>query len=244
MNLIIDIGNSRTKFAVFDNGAELYSEALKECTFGKVQELKQNFPAIDKSIISATGQLPKGFIENCKSIIDFVFVFSSSVSLPFKSEYSTPQTVGLDRLAGIAGAQALFPGKHVLVIDMGTAITYDIKTSEEIYPGGNIAPGMQMRFKALNLFTYKLPLIEPSEKTTLIGNSTSTAILNGVINGIRYEIEGMIAECERNYEDLTIILTGGDAPLFDHKLKKTIFVVQNLVSVGLNSIINYNAPNS
>jgi type III pantothenate kinase len=244
MNLIIDIGNSRTKFAVFDNNVELYAEAFQDCTFGKVKELKQKFPAIDKSIISATGQLPEGFIENCKSVVEFVFVFNSAVPLPFKSEYSTPQTVGLDRLAGIAGAQALFPRKNVLVIDMGTAITYDIKTSEEIYPGGNIAPGMHMRFKALNQFTHKLPLVEPSGNTTLIGDSTNSAILNGVINGIRYEIEGMIAECERNYEDLTIILTGGDAPLFDYKLKKTIFVVQNLVSVGLNSILNYNAPNS
>jgi type III pantothenate kinase len=243
MNLIIDIGNTRIKFVVFDGTDEKYSKAFANISFETVKQLKNKFPEIKYSIISATGNVPDGFIEQCKSIIDFVLEFNSTTPLPFISEYLTPATIGLDRLAGIAGAQLLFPGKNVLVIDLGTAITYDLKTIRNIFPGGNISPGMKMRFRALHQFTHKLPMIEPSDRTNHLGNSTDTAILNGVINGIRYEIEGMIAETERNYEDLTIIFTGGDASLFDNKLKKTIFVVQNLVSLGLNSILKYNAPN-
>lgn len=243
MNLIIDIGNTRTKYAVFDSNNEIFTLAIDSCNFDTVEQLKTKFTEIKKVIVSSTGNIPDGFIANCKTAFDYVLEFSQNTPLPFKSEYATPATIGLDRLAGMAGAHLLYPDKNVLVIDLGTAITYDVK-SYSTHKGGNISPGMQMRFKALHHFTHKLPLVQPSEKTNLIGNSTESAILNGVINGIRYEIDGMIDETERNYEDLTIILTGGDASLFDNKLKKTIFVVQNLVSLGLNSILIYNAPNN
>jgi type III pantothenate kinase len=243
MNLIIDIGNTRTKFAVFDGAKEVHSEAHNENKIEWVTQLVAKFPALEYCIISATGELTDDFVHHCKSVFKKVLVFNTSISVPFTIEYKTPETLGLDRLAGIAGAQVFFQNKNVLIISLGTAITFDIKTSTNIYKGGNISPGMKMRFMALNRFTHKLPLVEPAEEPTLIGASTNQAILNGVINGIIFEIEGMITETDKIYKDLTIILTGGDTPFFDNKLKKTIFVVPNLVSIGLNTILHYNAAN-
>ena len=241
MNLIIDIGNSRTKYAIFEHSEEIHFESSTIPEIPKIRKLKIDFQSISQTIISATGNVSEDFIRYCQSIFPKVLVFSYKTQLPFRFEYKTPATIGLDRLAGIAGAQKLFPDKNVLIIDVGTAITFDVKNSNNIFRGGNISPGMMMRFKALNKFTDKLPLVTPNEKTSFLGDSTNQAIANGVINGIIYEIEGMIAETEKKYNDLTVILTGGDTSFFDNKLKKTIFVFQNLINIGLDIILNYNA---
>lgn len=243
MNLIIDIGNTRTKYSVFNGNIEVHSEAHSENKIDWVTHLNTKFSSLDYCIISATGEFSDDFVHQCKSKIKKILVFDSSTRIPFETEYKTPATLGLDRLAGIAGAQVLYPKNNVLVISLGTAITFDIKTNTNIYRGGNISPGMKMRFRALNQFTHKLPLVEPNELITLLGDSTNQAILNGVVNGIIFEIEGMISETRKIYKDLTIILSGGDAPFFDNKLKKPIFVVPNLVSTGLNTILQYNAAN-
>jgi type III pantothenate kinase len=240
MNLIIDVGNTLTKFTVFEKDKEFYYEKAEILKSDTVKAIVNAYPKINNCIVSASGNVPKGSIETIQTLIDFCIEFNHTTPLPFNSHYKTQHTIGLDRLAVIAGAKTLYPYDNVLIIDAGTAITYDIKTSNNLFLGGNISPGMTIRFKALNHFTKNLPEVQKADPRNLIGQSTNEAILNGVINGIIFEMEGMITECQKKYANLTVLLTGGDTDFFDNKLKKAIFAIPNLVSVGLNTILNYN----
>jgi type III pantothenate kinase len=243
MNLIIDIGNTNTKYSFFENNLQLFSEVSSEPSINHLRGMLNNYPLTDTCILAATGHIPEGYIEALTKLVPRFMEFNHKTNLPFISRYRSPETVGLDRLAGVAGAYSLYKGENVLIIDTGTAITFDLKNDKDEYLGGNISPGLNMRFKSLNAQTKSLPLIAPSDNFGLIGTNTQEAILNGVINGILFEIEGMIGTLSKNYTNLTVLLTGGDTHFFDNKLKKTIFVVQNLVSIGLNTILNYNVAN-
>src|SRR5690606_6792967 len=148
--------------------------------------------------------------------------------------YDTPDTLGKDRLAGAVAGAHLYPGKNVLIIDAGTAITYDMVHSMNQYVGGSISPGINMRFKALHTFTKRLPLYEPTMYDKLTGTDTYQSIMSGVMVGARAEMDGIINEYEQKYQSLITILTGGDAIYFDKKLKSNIFATSNLVLSGLN----------
>lgn len=240
MNLVIDIGNSFTKYSVCANNAVIDFERHNSANIQSVQNICTKHPSIDKCILSATGDTPSDLLVFLKATFNHFIDFSQKTPIPYKSEYKTQSTLGLDRIAAAAYASHYYKNKNVLIIDAGTAITYDLITSNSIYRGGNISPGMDIRFKALNNYTSKLPLLKPEITNDKLGKSTKEAIINGVVNGIIYEIEGQISDLEQNYKNLTVLLTGGDAQFFDNKLKKTIFVLQNLVSLGLNTILNYN----
>lgn len=241
MNLVIDIGNTRIKAGLF-NGPEQVELWIDERAGKQILDfLKQRRFRIDRCLISRVANMPK----NLKKIQKYTGVKSMELMpdtpLPFVNSYTTKSTLGNDRIAAIAGACALFPSKNVLVIDAGTAITYDLKTASEEYLGGNISPGLAMRFRALNQYTANLPLVEPSDEFSLFGDSTITAIQNGVQNAIVFEINGYLESLRNKYGDLMVILTGGDAHFFDNKLKKPIFVVSDLTLIGLNFILQYNA---
>ena len=165
-------------------------------------------------------------------------ILDENTPLPIKNLYETPATLGKDRLAAAAGAHALFPGKNVLSIDAGTCITYDFLTKDGEYLGGGISPGIRMRFQAMNAFTGKLPLVEPTDFTGLIGKTTAESLLSGVINGVCEEIKGLIARYIEQYEDLTAVITGGDHEYLHNKLKINIFAVPDLVLLGLNEILD------
>jgi type III pantothenate kinase len=160
--------------------------------------------------------------------------------LPIKILYATPQTLGVDRIAGSCGALQLFPGKNTLVIDAGTCITYDFTDSSKQYYGGSISPGLKMRFQAVHTFTARLPLVSPAENPELIGNSTETSIQSGIVNGTVAEIDGIIDRYRQKYPDLQVILCGGDGPFFENKLKASIFASPDLVLIGLNSVLIHN----
>ena len=244
MNLIIDIGNTSTKYHVFEHDREILFDRSDLPDSTKVDGFLKRYPSADKCIVSASGHLNQEFISNLKPLVNKVVVMDNKTPMPFKSHYDTPETIGLDRLAAVAGATVLYPENAVLIIDAGTAITYDVKNVHNEHMGGNISPGLEMRFKALNTFTKNLPLLNASKENTLLGNSTQQAIINGVVNGIIFEIEGIIDAMENIYTNLTVLLTGGDAQFFDNRLKKTIFVLPKLVSTGLNTILNYNVANT
>jgi type III pantothenate kinase len=163
--------------------------------------------------------------------------------IPIENLYETKSTLGKDRLAAVIGANNIFPDSNVLVIDMGTAITYDFINTSKQFIGGTISPGMEMRFKALNHYTDQLPLLKKNENYQTIGKNTSEAIISGVQNGILFEIDGYINTLKSNYNDIKVILTGGDAIFFDKKLKNTIFVNLNLNFIGLNTILEHNKSN-
>ena len=240
MNLVIDIGNTNTKHSVFENDNEIFFESSLVSSMSVIENILKEYSSIDKCILSATGHIPEGFINAVTKLVPYFIEFKQNTPLPFKSKYETQKTLGLDRIAAVAGALSLYKGENVLIIDAGTAITYDFKNENDEYLGGNISPGMNLRFKALHEYTEKLPMVKPSEEIGQLGTSTQKAILNGVINGIIFEMEGSINSIQENYTNLTVLLTGGDSQFFDHKLKKTIFVVRKLVSLGLNTILNYN----
>ncbi len=241
MNLVIDIGNTRCKLAVFRKGSMIDSKIVMSDTSDSIQKLKEHYPGILQCIISSVkSDLGKIMVTLKKLDIPYI-VLNPGLKFPFSIKYHTPQTLGNDRIAAIAGAHSLHPNDNILVIDAGTAITYDLITRKEGYLGGNISPGLEMRYKALHNFTDKLPLQTKDTNHGLIGKSTKEAITNGVQNGLIFEIDGYLTKIGEKYPQLTVLLTGGDAQFFDNKLKKTIFAVPNLTLLGLNLILEYNA---
>lgn len=202
--------------------------------------LKKN-TGIRRGIMASVLPEDRELTEKLESMLDIFILPGPDTPLPFKILYRSRDTLGPDRIAAMAGAHNKFPRSNVLVIDMGSAITYDLLSSEGKHQGGNISPGMSMRFRALNQFTGRLPLVEPTDKTGMLGLDTNEAIAAGVQQGILHEIEGYIDWGRMQFAELKVVVTGGDAGFFAKKLKSPIFVDQNLVLTGLDRILRYNA---
>jgi type III pantothenate kinase len=239
MNLIADIGNTNIKLVVFDGKKKLAQTRLNELSCEDIEKELSGFK-IDKAIISSVRSISPLLPELLFPNIPFVHVLSYKSLLPFKIEYTTPETLGTDRIAAIAGSFDLFPDSEILVIDAGTAITFDFLSSGS-FRGGNISPGLKMRFKALNQFTDKLPLVSQSESFTFPGQNTNDAILAGVITGVTYEINEYIRTFENKLTDFKIILTGGDSEFLKSKINHHIIYMPDIVVDGLNYILDYNA---
>jgi type III pantothenate kinase len=239
MNLIFDIGNSSTKMAVFDGLEKITVFRSKELSCEKLGKKLSKYK-IDKAIISSVRNTPEYIIDLLTVNIPKVHILSYKSILPFRIEYDTPETLGTDRIAALAGAFNLFPGSEILVIDSGTAITFDF-LSGDIFKGGNISPGLTMRFKALNKFTGKLPLVIPSSDYSFPGRNTSDAITAGVITGITYEINEYIRTFKKTHIDCKILLTGGDSGYLKDKINYQLIYVPDIVIDGLNHILEKNA---
>jgi type III pantothenate kinase len=239
MNLIIDIGNTLTKLAIF-HGDEMV--AFTSFAGIEVQQLVKfcasNAP-IEKAILSTVRDYPDEMGRFLGGHYATVF-FDHHTPVPVTNKYGTPETLGKDRLAGVIGARRLMPSSPLLVIDAGTALTYDLITSSGEYLGGAISPGITMRYKALHTFTGRLPLLDHYGDALLTGDTTATSIHSGVLNGAVAEMEGIIRNYQTVYPDLKIILTGGDHNYFDKRLKIKTFAAPNLVLEGLNLILNFN----
>jgi type III pantothenate kinase len=238
MNLVIDIGNTQTKLAVF-SGKELVHNQVCLDISATVDSLFGRF-ALKNSILSNVSYTDTALNNYLSERTELFIELNEHTPLPFENLYKTKDTLGRDRIAAAAGAMEMFPWVNVLVIDMGTAITIDLITSQNQFLGGNISPGLNMRFQALHQNTASLPLLQPEETNELLGRSTSEAIQAGVINGIIFEISEYINCLSLRYHNLKIILTGGDAHFFVRKLKNHIFVDLNLILKGLNRILEYN----
>ncbi len=243
MNLIFDIGNTQTKTAIYKHDKELYFGSVPVLTEKYIEKLIQEYGPAERSIISSVTKEDSTIVEFLKLNTGCFIQLDENTLLPFQNLYETKYSLGKDRLAAIAGACNIFPEHNVLVIDAGTAITFDFISDKNEFLGGNISPGLRMRFNALHNYTSKLPLLEPAGTYKLFGNNTNAAIIHGVENGMVYEIEESISRFRIKYPDLKVIFTGGDANFFDKMLKSSIFVVSNLVTIGLNRILNYNAEN-
>ncbi|MDR0748244.1 MAG: type III pantothenate kinase [Tannerellaceae bacterium] len=242
MNLIIEQGNTATKVAIFENGYVKTSFIYDDFKASDIAFLFQQYnPACGiMSTVTGTDRETVSFLE---SRLNRFILLDEKVPLPIKVQYQTPETLGKDRLAAAVGAHYLEPGKDILVIDAGTAITYELIEAAGVYLGGNISPGMTTRFKALNDYTKKLPLVREAEQIPFIGNRTETAIQAGVVNGICYEMDGYINDLRLKYPGLLVFLTGGHTNYFARRLKNIIFASINLVLIGLNRILEYNAEN-
>lgn len=240
MNLVIDIGNTRTKFAVFNRGEVLITVPVEEFLPSHIDVLKREHPTLNKVILSTVKAYSPELRQTLQNQFNTFIELDENTPLPIENHYQTKNTLGKDRIAAVVGAFDLYPNTNVLVIDAGTAITYDLLTSAGKYLGGNISPGIEMRFKALNHFTGKLPLVSKEEVNKLYGTSTTDAIRIGVQNGTVYEVDTTITMFKEFYRNLKVIITGGDAEFFDNKLKNSFFVHFNLTSLGLNRILEHN----
>ncbi len=241
MNLTIDIGNTRNKFAIFDKN-EIVDVITDELSVSVTQNILTKYSNIENAILSTVKNIDSSIKSHLSSSLNYVMELDEKSKIPVENFYKTKNTLGKDRLAAVIGANNIYPDTSVLVIDMGTAITFDLLNKNNQYLGGTISPGLKMRFKALNHFTDKLPLLNKNENYNIIADNTSDAIISGVQNGIVFEVDGYINSLKNKYDDLKIILTGGDAIFFDKKLKNTIFVNLNLNNIGLNRILEHNKP--
>jgi len=239
MVLTLDIGNTNIKLAVFEQDNIIYYQIIDKNKVAEIITTLQKFNIKMAIGLSVSNEIPNEMLK----IYNFI-PFNHLTPLPLKNKYKTLSTLGLDRLAAVVGAFYKFPNKNNLIVDMGSCITYDFINNKNEYIGGTISLGLEMRLKALNYFTGKLPLLKyHHQKINLIGNSTENAIIYGVYNGMKMEIQGVINAYLQQYSDLNIVLTGGDFNLFDLEPKNRIFADKFLVLKGLNKILKYNAKN-
>ena len=235
MVLILDSGNTFTKLGLFNNGKlnKIYQNESIDEVIRTINRLK---PA---KVVIGTVNFS---IEKLREGITGAPIYSidAETPLPYKLDYKTPGTLGIDRKALIAHAWEKNPYNNILVIDAGTCITYDFIRKDGVYLGGGISPGLEMKFKSLHAYTANLPEVSFKENSPLIGDSTKRSILSGVVNGTIAEINGIIEQYEEKFSDLTIFMSGGSTFFFESKIKRSIFAIPNMVLLGLLSIYEYN----
>jgi len=238
MNLVIDIGNTTSKYFCFE-GDELISNDREE---GHDLSFLSAFcqQRADAAIVSTVVDLPAEAEERLRALPCPVLRFTATTPIPLHNRYRTPATLGTDRLAAAVGAWAQHAGHPLLVIDAGSCITFDFVTAEGDYMGGNIAPGLHARLQAIGDYFPRLPLVAAEGDTPELGYDTETAIRAGVIQGMRHEIQGYIATFSKRYDDLVVMLTGGDDIVFDQAVKRLMVTDHYMVPRGLNHILRYN----
>lgn len=240
-SLIVDIGNTSIKYAVVERGVLLSELRSGEfCKDELSKWLKES--EVRRAIVSSTrGDASQVAAYLTEQGID-TLLFTADTPVPLKSDYLSPATLGRDRLAAAVGADELYPGGNILIVDFGTAVTVDL-VSGGVYRGGFISPGLSMRFRALNEYTASLPLLSLSGdrgEDSDTGLTTNDSIRLGVFRGLCYEIEGHISYFSGKFDNLTIIFAGGEAKDFAKRIKNAIFADCDLVIKGLNRILEYN----
>ena len=239
-NLAFDFGNSLTKAALFKG-----SDLVEVFRFPGINNLDQILELVqrlqpERIIFAEVVDLSADLIAGLKSNTNQLIRLNDRTVVPFQMGYQTPETLGQDRMALAAGASKMADGNSVLAIQTGSCITYNFIDSDNVFQGGAITPGLKMRLKSLNHFTEKLPLLELENEASLTGSTTNQSILSGIVNGATYEMDGFIEAYKKFVEPLEVILSGGDTPFFENKLKNRIFADQNLVLRGLNQILIMN----
>ena len=236
--LCFDFGNTRMKCAVFVDGSFAQEQVLADDGDETITALLDRFHP-DKSILSSVIEHNPGVETLLRQRTHFHKLGHQS-RLPVTTPVGKPETIGSDRLALVVAAVTLFPGKNNLVIGLGSAVTYNYVNKYREFIGGGISPGMEMRFKSLQAFTAKLPLVKADWNFPLAGYDTRTNILSGVILGMAKEVDGMIEAYEEKYDNFNVLLSGGDAVYFTRHLKKKIFADPYLIYKGLYAISEFN----
>lgn len=236
-HLIIDEGNTLCKFAIVRDreiiarGTSKNASDIALCSFAQQHSVSK---IISLTTRGCSVELPTELAE-----IQHVR-FSPQLNLPITLNYKTLETLGHDRIAAAAGASALYPNQNTLIIDIGTAITIDFLTAGGVFEGGIISPGPEMRAKAMNQFTGRLPLVEISNEANLQGKTTVEAMQFGITNGLRFEAEGYINKYQQLFRNINVIVTGGFADLL-HGISCNARFEPDLVIIGMNRILEMNA---
>lgn len=241
MNLLIDIGNSLTKIAVFNKAKIITEFKIKKIDLNFIKDIVKDNKIINCAISNVGPRIDDLyiFLEETTNL----YIFDDKINLPFLNPYKKG-IVGDDRLALILAASYEYPNDNVLIIDMGTCITYDIKTSKNLYQAGGISPGLMLRLDSLSRGAFNLTEVKPNYPKSSIADDTETSINIGVLLGIENEINGFINNYKNVYNNLKVIISGGDSDFLYGKLKNTIFTNSNFIYKGLNYLIEYNQPNA
>ncbi|PLX04149.1 MAG: pantothenate kinase [Marinilabiliales bacterium] len=240
MYLIIDEGNTRVKTAIYSDRRKLWYLEKPQFRLNDIEKVLNKYKPEGAIYSTVRKNEQNEEYANLKEQLNLFIDFDYKTPVPIKNLYQSKATLGLDRLAAAVAAKALFPGKNILVIDAGTAITYEFISSGGEYQGGNISPGINIRFSALNNGTGRLPLVSGSEIDFLVGKNTEEAIIAGVLNGVLFEVSKYIEQFKQQNKNACVIVTGGDCKFFDNKLKNDIFAVADLVLMGLYEILRFN----
>ena len=238
--ICIDAGNTLIKVAFAEESVIQSVVSFSHDDTGGLVRYVSSLPLADGCIVSSVSVVDQGALDILKQKASYFMELTAATPVPVRNLYQTPETLGKDRLAAAVGAYGLFTGRDILVFDAGTALTIDFIDKEGNYRGGNISPGLKMRFRALNEYTQKLSLQTQTDDYKMIGDSTASAIVAGVQNGIIFEIDAYMDHFVKKFPQLVTILTGGDVNFFVNKIEKRIFAEPNLVLIGLEKIINFN----
>ena len=241
MYLIIDIGNTLAKLFLYQENQCLHQEKVVLTQFSdKAALLIKSHPKLQWIVYSDVGHKYSDFFEKDEVGAFAVMKVNSRLQLPFVNKYETPDSLGSDRIVLLSAAAKLYPNTPVLIIDLGTCITYDFLDENAVYEGGAISPGFEMRYKALHQQTAMLPKLESKAIASPVGKSTHDAIHAGVYAGIHGEINARISYYKQQFGPLTVILTGGDANKLPKTLKNSIFAHQNFVAIGMLHLLELN----
>lgn len=241
MNLTIDQGNSSAKVSVFDGNDIVAVARFDLLSISALARIIKVYGVGAAAYSSVVRKPDTRIMELLRKRVKRFIYLDENTPLPVTIEYDTPHTLGHDRIAAAVGAATCAPGRNILIVDAGTAVTLDIVTADCRFLGGNISPGLHMRFEALNNYTSRLPLVDYTGDIPLIGHDTVTAIRAGVVGGLVSEIESYIDKiAARMGDELAVIFTGGDCKFLASQVARKVMVVDNLLSIGLNRILSYN----
>jgi len=241
--LCIDWGNTLVKAALFDEENKIVFRerfADEEATASLNDLINTHQPKA--GILSAVARYTDDVERLLQEQLAVFVKLDANTSLPLMNAYSSPEPLGVDRLAIAVGAQAAYPDKNILAVSLGTCVTYNFVQKNRAFRGGAISPGLRMRLRSMHEWTDKLPEVEPEGEVLLLGYDTATCMRSGAIYGMASEIDGMVHACAEQYSDFNAVLTGGDMPLFANKLKSKIFADPDLLLKGLNLILKHNVP--
>ena len=236
--ICFDVGNTRLKAAVFENEKFAEEIVLPDDQTGTIEKLLSTYKP-QKTILSSVIE-HNTEIEKLLAAQTVFHKVSHLTKANFTTPVGKPETIGTDRLALAAAAVHFYPGKNNLIIALGSCITYNFINQYHQFIGGSISPGMEMRFKAMQVFTAKLPSVQKDWNFPLIGYDTKTNMQSGVIAGIAYEIEGFIDSYANKYGNFNVVLTGGDTGYFAGQLKNKIFADPNFLFKGLYALSETN----
>lgn len=231
---VVDAGNSRIKVGWWQAKKLVETEILSHADWSRYQPKHAAKRVIIASVSLPESQISERFLDAGMTNLK---VWQASEPLPFTSEYTSLETMGIDRKMLVVGANHRYPHSNRLVISLGSCITYDLINSQNHHLGGDISPGMHMRWQAMHSFTARLPLVSMPPDVLAWGTNTQGALQSGVLNGILAEIMGRIKQFEAVLGDLTIILSGGDLHFFEKRLDNRIFAEPNLALYGLHALI-------
>lgn len=236
--MVVDVGNTRIKYAFFEGKQLVAMKCGMKDLVEDMAEYKNRGERI-RLLLSGSGEISDTMRELVTDLADEVLETYSGMPLPLPVGYATPETLGIDRVAICLGALQLYPGRPLLVVDSGTCVTFNYVNAEGVFVGGNISPGVGMRFRGLHDFTARLPLLEAEIPYGGVGSTTREAILNGVMDGMLFEIEGYIRRFWASEAQGIVVVTGGGSIFLEGKLPEKVHFCRTLGVIGLNEILGF-----